>query len=188
MKYLEVEFKYKADNISLTSFTDFCKTKKPTSVVIASGYDYFYENIDDPDAFCRHRVGPDSNQLTFKRKLSDVNNFIRTERNVDLAASMSVEEISGLCDEFGYKYNTSIFKNCFVYKYDWYTFVYYICYDTDMIELGRFVEIEMSEDHAWNSEKEAWEELLLMEKICGKGLGVTAQSRIKRSLFEMFRK
>ncbi len=188
MNFKEVEFKYKADNISLTSFIEFCNKKDPKRVVIASGYDHFFHSVASEDAFCRHRMGPDMNQLTFKRKSVANNNFVRTEHNIDLTRDMTKEQIEALCSEFGYKFNTSIFKNCFVYNYDWYTFVYYICYDVDMKELGRFVEIEMSEDHNWTSENQAWNELLIVEKLCAKELGVSAQSRIKRSLFEMFRK
>lgn len=186
MKYKEIEFKYYADDISLTSFSAFCKAREPKKFLHASGYDHFYENETNAGAFCRHRSGPDMNELTFKRKTSDNNNFVRTERNISLNRTMSQEDIEGLCAEFGYKYNTSIFKNCFIYKYDWYTLVYYICYNKDMNELGRFFEIEMAEDAQWGGEKDAWNELVVMEKLC-KPLGVLPQSRIKKSLFELYK-
>lgn len=187
MKFKEIEFKYKAENISLSQFSEFCKKRVPVKTLIASGYDHFYERADESGSFCRLRVGPDSNQLTFKRKTVDGNNFVRTEHNIDLAAATSQEQIDALLAEFGYNYNTSLFKNCFVYQYDWYTFVFYVVYDTDMKELGRFVEIEMSEDYAWASEEEAYSQLLVLEKLC-KPIGVLPQSRIKRSLFELYKK
>lgn len=188
MKAKEVEFKYNAENLTLSDFTEFCAKHKPSfKFIMASGWDDFYENIKDPTAFCRHRHGPDANQLTFKRKLADSNNFIRTEHNMDMTDKMRPDQVSALCSEFGYKYNTTLFKNCFIYKFDWYTLVYYICYDKDMKELGRFFEIEMAEEHDWKDEQEAWNELVVLEKLA-KPLGVSPQSRVKRSLWEMYKK
>lgn len=185
----EVEFKYNASGISLEAFTKFCKERgKIKNYVLASGYDHFYAKSSDEDSFCRHRFGPDMNQVTFKRKTNDTNNFVRTEHNMNLKPEMEEAKVAALLSEFGYKFNTSIFKTCFVYQYDWYTFVYYICYNTEMQELGRFVEIEMSEDHAWENEEHTWNELLILEKLCKTSLGVTPQNRVKRSLYEMFKR
>lgn len=187
MKSLEIETKYNAEGISLTHFHEFCKERSPKTYVFASGYDYFYQSAADPDAFCRHRNGPDINQLTFKRKHTAGNNFIRTEHNLDLLESVPVSKVADLCSEFGYVYNTSIFKTCFIYVYQEYTLVYYICCNPEMKEVGRFVEIEMAEEHRWSSQDDAWKSLLVIEKLC-KPLGLTTQGRVKRSLYEMFRK
>lgn len=187
MKYKEIETKYNASEISLEDFIEFCEAREPNSQVIASGYDHFYDKEGDDTSFCRHRVGPDLNQLSFKRKTQDTNNFIRTEHNINLNGT-TVDQIEALCKDLGgYTYNFSIFKNCFVYKYDRYTLVYYVCYTKDLKELGRFVEIEMSEDGVWRNEDEAWMALRKIE-IQLKTLGVSANARIRRSLFEMFRK
>ena len=132
MNPVEIEFKYNAAEIALTAFTKFCQSHDPESFILASGWDYFYENTKNPDAFCRLRVGPDSNQLTFKRKLSDKNNFVRTEHNIDLAKSVSRPQIDALVSEFGYKPNTLLFKNCFIYQYARHIFVYYVVYNADM--------------------------------------------------------
>lgn len=186
MRFCEIEFKYYADNIKLSDFVEFCNDRKPEGQILVSGYDYFYEKPNE-DAFCRLRVGPDSNQLTFKRKLTSKNNFIRTEHNIDLESHITKDQITALCKEFGYMYNMTLFKNCFIYHYDWYTFVYYICYDENMKEIGRFVEIEMSEDHSWIDEQHAWNELIILEKTC-RELGISPQCRVKKSLFELFKK
>jgi len=186
MGHSEVEFKYNADDITLDIFTKFCRgLNKAPKVIYASGYDYFYASKGDVGAFWRHRVSPDSNLLTFKRKNNDKNNFVRVEVNLKLDLATSVDDVAALCDANRCPYQGSIFKNCFIYVYDWYTLVYYICYDQGMKELGRFIEIEMSEEHPWQSEQEAFEQLLVMEKLC-KPLGLTPQGRIRRSLFEMY--
>lgn len=187
MKFMEIEFKYDATGINFSKFTEFCKTLQPQSFIIASGYDRFYSNSKNTDCFCRHRTGLDMNQLTFKRKTSEKNNYVRTEHNLDLSVNMSEDQVAALCNEFGYTYNTSIFKTCFIYKYDWYTLVYYICYDTEMKELGRFLEIEISEEQDWSNEKNAFDELVVLEKLV-KPLGITSSARIKKSLYEMFKK
>jgi adenylate cyclase class IV len=188
MNFREVEFKYRADNIGLEAFVNFCTAFKGLKKTFsASGYDHFYDSPKDPGAFQRLRVGPDANQLTFKRKTEDANNFIRTEHNIDLAPTTSRENIEAYIAEGGFSYNTSLFKSCFVYEYTRHIFVYYVCYDTDMKETGRYIEVEMSEDYPWASESDAYEELTVLEKLM-KPLGITPQSRVKKSLFELYRK
>lgn len=186
IEFKEIEFKYKADDISLVAFTNFCE-RDEHKFILASGYDHFYSFKNDSESFCRHRVGPDKNELTFKRKTSDKNNFVRTEHNIQLDPRTTMDQIKALCKEFGYTHNTSIYKDCFVYKYPRYTFVYYICYNLDMKELGRFVEIEMEESYPWETEEQALNDMIELEKSFSQ-FGVSPQSRVKRSLFEMFRK
>lgn len=189
MKNTEIEAKYSAENITLTSFMQFCNARDPKAlkVIEADGFDYFYDSVKDPDAFCRHRVGADSNQLTFKRKTIAANSNIRTEINVELAPGTSPQLIANLLLELGYKFNVAIRKTCFVYFFDWCILSYYICYDNDLNELDRYMEIEANEDHPWSTEQEAWDAVVVMEKLC-KPLGLTPQMRIKRSLFELYRK
>lgn len=187
MKYREIEFKYRADDITLKDFTEFCKARGESAFITASGYDYFYDHAKDHTCFARHRVGPAFNQLTFKRKTTDKNNFVRTEHNIDLAMSVRPEQTQALCAEFGYRYNTSIFKNVFLYQFNTHTLVYYVCYDEKLKELGRFIEIEMSEDYDWLSEDHAMGELLELERAAYP-LGLSAQKRLRNSLFEMFKR
>lgn len=187
-KHLEIEFKYRADNMGLQTFVQFCEEFNGLREHLsASGYDHFYDNVKDPGAFQRLRLGPDSNQLTLKRKTEDTNNFVRTEHNIDLAPRTTREQIEAYIAENGYTYNTSLFKSCFVYKYDRHIFVYYVCYDLDMKEIGRFIEVEMIEEYPWASESDAYEELTVLEKLM-KPLGISPQNRVKKSLFELYRK
>lgn len=189
MKFREIELKYNAENIDFAEFEKFALERKPLKKVIAAGFDHFHANAKEKDSFCRHRVGPDGmNQLTFKRKDSGAtNNVTRTEHNLDLAPNVTTDQVKALCAEFGYKYNTSIFKTCFVYEYDWYIFVFYIVHDTSMKEVGRFLEIEAKEDYHWGSEQEAMAAIVSIERFA-KSLGITPQNRLKKSLWEMFRK
>lgn len=185
MKFREVEFKYRADGISLSDFVSFCESRTPKAYIEVSGYDHFFDKEGSDTTFCRYRKGPDIHQLTFKRKTAEWNNYTRTEHNIDLDPKVSRPQIEALLSEFRYKFNFSLFKSCFIYKYDWYTLVFYTCYNKDMNELGRFIELEMSEDKTW-AEGEAESELAVLEKLC-KPLGISPQARVKRSLFELFR-
>jgi hypothetical protein len=63
--------------------------------------------------------------------------------------------------------------------------VYYVVYDQDLVEQGRFIEIEMDEKFEWPSDEQAWNELIQHENKLSK-LGILPQARVKRSLFEMF--
>lgn len=188
MKFKEVEFKYRADEISLEKFVQFAKQNGPDKYIEASGFDYFYENPKDEAGFYRLRVGHDTYQLTYKQKTTAANNFIRHEDNLNMDRSNTTQpQIEAHIARHGYKHNTTIFKSCFIFKYDLYTLVYYVCYDTDMHELGRFVEIEMSEEHAWPSEQEAYNNLLVLEKLF-KCIGLVPQARVKKSLYELYKK
>lgn len=183
---IEVETKYRADEIALNEFTSYCESLKPLKNIIASGWDHFYDK-NGTEGFARHRIGPDFNQLTFKRKTTEANNFIRDEDNLDLLQPVSIKQVASFLSKFGYKHNTSIYKNCFIYKYPTYTMVFYVIYDEKIKEIGRFIEIEMSEESLWNDETEAWEALIEIEKGC-KGLGLSARGRMKKSLYELVTK
>lgn len=186
-KALEVEFKYNASEINLNSFKEFCMKREPDSYIMAAGHDHFYFKDQDPHGFYRYRVGAGINQLTYKKKTVTENNYIRIEHNIDLAEHVDRDQISSMCSDLGYKYNTTIFKNSFIYVYEYYVMAYYIVYDSDMKEIDRFLEIEMNEDFPWEDEKQAWGELVILERI-HKSLGISASKRIKESLFELYKK
>jgi adenylate cyclase class IV len=189
LKFKEVETKYSAENISLQDFVAFCEKHDEAylSKIEAAGFDHFYYSAKDPKAFYRHRIGPDLNQLTFKRKIQSDRNYIRTEHNINLEPTTPKEKVAALVSESGFEHNVTIFKSCFVYYFERVVLSYYVCYDSNMKEIGRFFEIEANEDYGWKTEQDAWGAVTVMEIVC-RPLGVTPQMRIKRSLFELFRK
>lgn len=184
MKFKEIETKYNAEDMPYSVFEEFCQSRNPDHFILASGYDHFYDKKGDSTSFFRHRMGSDMNQLTFKKKTEAKNNFVRDEFNCDV--SMTRDEVKAFVGALGYEYNTSIFKTCFVFSYDFYVLSYYICYSLDMKEMDRFVEIEMREDKDFGSDEDAWTHLLVLEKL-GKEIGLNPKGRIKRSLFEIYR-
>lgn len=188
MNDLEMEFKYDASKIPLRKFQLFCSEKAWQSKVTVSGKDTFYSSIKEDDGtFFRLRTTDDSNELTFKRKTVTENSFIREEHNVPLAPGASDVLVTNFLKSQGYKYDREIYKFNVVYFYEFFVLSYYICYDSNMVELDRFIELEINEKASWSSEADAWNYLLILEKTC-KVLGIRSQNRIKESLFEMYRK
>lgn len=180
---MEIETKYRADEIDLSSFMAYCQERGPDKYIMASGWDHFFDS-SKIEGFARHRVGADFNQLTYKRKTTDKNNYVRQEDNLDLLPSVTAAQVTSFLGKFGYKHNKSIFKNCFIYKYPTSTLVYYAIYSESLKEIGRFIEIEMAEDYAWTSENQAWQALLEIEKNCW-SIGLSPQGRMKKSLYEL---
>lgn len=179
----EIEFKYRADDNSLADFMTACESKHPLQHIIAAGWDHFYDNIKT-DGFARHRIGPNFNQLTFKRKTSDTNNYVRDEDNLDLLQAVTSKQVASFMSKFEFQHNKSIYKNCFIYKFHDHTVVFYVIYDETIKEIGRFIEIEMSEEPIWATEEDAWDALVNIEKDW-KHLGLNARSRMKKSLYEI---
>ncbi len=187
MKYKEIEFKYRADGVSLAQFCKEQLDSKPKNHFNVSGHDHFYAGPSER-SFCRLRIGPDMVQLTFKSPDSDKNNFIRTEVNVTLAPDTKKEAIDALMTGFGYTYNNTIFKTCFIFEFPQYIMSYYTVYDTNMTESGRFIEVELDESEDWESQEYAWAILRQLERNLTEDFGLTAQHRVKKSLFELYKK
>jgi adenylate cyclase class IV len=185
-KFLEIEFKYSAQKVALSRFNEVCRTLLPRSTKVSSGSDFFFNNPANPKAFCRHRFGGDINQLTFKKKLSGTN-YVRTEHNLDLKDA-DTADVEALCAEFGYKPSGTLHKTCVQHNYEDHTLVYYICFNDEMKEVGRFIEIEMKEDYPWESDSRAMEKLRFLERQLSsyKGLGIDESKRVMESLPEMF--
>lgn len=179
----EIEYKYNANSIKLSHFKSVCSQKSPIDVIEVSGADFFYKNTEKPETFYRYRFGPNKSELTFKVSKNN-DNVTRDEFNIEVKDA-NINTINAYLKALGYEYSGFIFKNCFIFQFDSYCVVYYICYDQEMQELGRFIEIEMKEDYPWFSVEEA-QGLLKMKEMSWKELGIGTLNREKRSLFQMF--
>lgn len=84
-------------------------------------------------------------------------------------------------------FNFKVYKICWIY---WLknnvVAVYYVTFDEDFRESGRFVELEADPRHEWASKEEAWDAVLSVEKELGK-LNITPQNRMRNSLYQLFR-
>ena len=189
-KFLEVEYKYNADDIDRIAFKDLAKSLNPTSFIYVESKDVYYALNENE--FLRHRLpaenkgGAEENrsELTFKKKQISQNNWTRIEVNlrVDLNDPWLV---SAFCEGLGYKKNFSIAKSCDIYFFDDADIVYYTVKDEDG-KYAHFLEIEANEDIGMTYEQsleavQKYEKLLLP-------LGITPQKRKRLSLWEMYRK
>lgn len=194
-EFSELEYKYKADDIGLKQFCDLMEELGYLFQITASSWDYYYTN--NSEDFIRLRESEKSPELTIKRKTQKENNWIR--REVDLPLSISrysrkaVEEFVNL---EGYEENFKIYKSCFIYIQNYTNYVYYIVYDEQMREKGRFIEVEVNKDkidqisNIDTKDQEANSPLQILknaEKELEK-LGITNKNRLKKSVFELFRR
>jgi adenylate cyclase class IV len=183
MLFKEIETKYYANDIGMDSFTKLVQPLNPEWMMVSSYDDYF---INDKDEFIRYRYHDSMGELTIKRKTIDANNITRTEVNIPTDGKSS-KAVWAFIDLLSYKHNFSIFKTCKIAFLEKVVLVYYVVYDKELNEKQRFIEIEANEKFSWPSEQEAWDEVLKYEKMF-EPLGITPQHRLRKSLYELFKK
>lgn len=194
LDHIEFESKYRVE-------TDVLMPMKILVEKMATFKDFIYaegpdEYFTKEDSFIRYRKeankGPDSRaELTMKIKPEGAkNNIIREEYNVRVDATPR-ETVVKLLTALGYKHNFTVMKSCFIYHMEDATLVYYSVADiTDgsLKTMNHFVEIEVSEEKIHNmTETEAWEVLTRYEKAL-EVVGLSPQKRLRKSLFEMYRR
>jgi adenylate cyclase class IV len=183
MHFKELETKYYADNIGMDDFIKLVQPLNPEWIMVSSYDDYF---TNDKDEFIRYRYHDHMGELTIKRKTTDANNNNRVEVNVPTDGK-SGASIQAFVDLLGYKKNFSIFKTCKIAFLEKAVLVYYVVYDENLNEKKRFIEVEAKESYNWASEEEAWATVVEYETMLAP-LGITPKNRLKKSLFELFKK
>jgi adenylate cyclase class IV len=184
MQFKELEFKYDAKDVSMDEFSLLIEKLNPNRWMIVSSYDEFFINKDGD--FIRYRFTDDRGELTIKRKTISANNFNRVEVNLPTSGK-NFAAVNEFCSLLGYRHNFGIYKTCKIAFFEKAVFVYYVVYDKELKELRRFIEVEANEDYSWNSEKEALDFIEGCEESL-KNLGITSKNRLRKSLFEMFKK
>jgi len=93
----------------------------------------------------RLRLG-EKPELTIKVQTTSTNNNNRIEIDLPLSESKSEDELlkiaASYCEQFGFYENFRIFKHCFIFFYEKVDIVYYVSYNEDMKEIGRYIEVE----------------------------------------------
>jgi adenylate cyclase class IV len=139
-----------------------------------------------------HGLDGDRKELTTKYKQSgSKNNIQREEKNIRVD-NVDEDTIMKFVSDLGYKLNFSIWKTCQIYNLDDATIVFYQVYDTTnggkATKVDTFVEIEVDEESiSLKTEKEAWAIIEKYEKIL-EPIGLSAKTRLRKSLFEMYRR
>ena len=186
--FLEIETKYEADNIDRLKFKELVNNLNPKNFVYIESTDVYY--VKGKDEFLRYRKSADNlkdkrAELTFKKKHSSSNNIVRTEVNLRVDSNKP-ETVDAFSQGLGYTQNFSVIKYCDIYNFHEVTLVYYIVKDVDIGKYSKFIEIEVSEELNLE-EPEAWEIIKRYEGILAP-LGISAQKRKRKSLFELYRK
>lgn len=182
----ELEFKYGADDIKMTKFVEFAQANNPVKRIEGSGWDYYYSGTGLPFEFLRYRAG-ECSELTIKMKNDEKNNNNRFELDLPLSTKVSLWMVEKFVSLFGFKENFRVFKYFDIYWFEKVDIVYYIIYNKDMNEVGRRVEVEARKDYPFKSAEEGTIEVKAMEQKMA-AIGITPQMRMKKSMWETFRK
>lgn len=188
LKFCEFEVKFKVEGDLIYEF------KKLVSQ-LEGCKDFVYVESDDiyyvkDNEFLRHRFSnfkkDKRSELTFKRKLNSDNNIKRVEYNVRVDNN-SIESIAGFAKELGFDRNFRISKIAHIYKFDDAVVPFYTVID-EQGKMAHFIEVEVNEELLENlTEAEAWVIIEKYEKLLVP-LGLTPQKRLRKSLFDMYRK
>jgi len=191
--FTELEYKYKADDVKLDSFIKLMESLNTKRRLDVSSWDFYY--VKDEFEFVRYRKSPITPELTIKRKVVTSNNWERVEVDIPLDPKRYTDEgvnkFLGLLD---YKPNFKIYKTCMIFWLDNVNYVYYIVYDENMKERGRFIEVEVNKEKVdyLNSPEGKFstghnaEGTLKFAAKALEDLGLSPQNRMKKSLFELF--
>lgn len=155
--------------------------------------EFIYLESDDiyyvkQNEFLRHRFDPKNldgrQELTYKRKINTNNNILRVENNVRVDTN-TLENVAAICENLGFNRNFKISKFVHIYKFADATLPFYTVID-DEGKMDHFIEIEVDEESLKDmTEDQAWEVVKKYETILTP-LGISAQKRLRKSLFEMY--
>jgi len=182
-EFKELEFKYDANSINLTDFLKLMQNLQPKIRKDVSSWDYYY-TCNNPEEFLRYRESKNP-ELTIKRKTKSSNNWDRIEVDLPLDENrIDKYKVDAFSKLLSYKENFRIYKTCFIFWFNDFNAVYYVVYDENMKEKGRFIEVEINKDRISNL-ADPFETLKQAENTL-LTLGPKPSNRLKRSLFEMF--
>lgn len=187
--FTELEYKYNADGKKFSEFEAMIEGLKEKygykKVQEVNSWDLYYERKEDD--FQRLRLG-DTPELTRKFKVQESNNWERVE--IDLPVRVPEKgKLENIVTKYigidGYKFKRKINKTCSIHWFELVNYVYYTVYDSELHELGRFIEIEINKDKVNELGDKAMDLLKEHEKNLAV-LGITPQNRMKKSLYETF--
>lgn len=185
---LEYEFKYLTNHIKLSDFKNVVNNLKPLKAEEVSSWDTYFVKEGSNDEFQRFRES-DKPELTKKVKLKAGNNFQRVESDLALDPKRAtLDQVRFHVGLDNYIQNFRIFKACTIFWFENVNVVYYTVLDEELNKLASYVEIEITKNRVKIlGEENAFDLLKNFEKNL-EPLGITPQHRLKRSLFEIYRK
>jgi adenylate cyclase class IV len=200
-EFIEWETKYRVEAHLLVVFKKIVSELPDIKrFLYVEGPDHYFTHPNfDENSFGRYRkpsFGLDGGRSEWTVKVKPKgakNNIQRTEVNWRVDKTKE-EDIFKMLELQGYKFNFSIVKNCHVMFFDDANVVFYTVYDTtegtSSTKVDHFVEIEVNEEKIRKeglTEDQAWNIISKYEKILAP-VGVTPQKRLRKSLWEMYRR
>ena len=189
LEFIEFETKYKMKPEDVHKFKRIVEEKfyDYNEFVYVESDDVYYVKGND---FLRYRYNPrnlnDRAELTFKTKLKESNNIIRKEVNLRVDGN-SPKVVKEMANALGYERNFKISKTVHIYKFEEVTLAFYSVIEENG-NTNHFMEFEVSEDEIVNYTKDYCWSIIRVHEEGFKPLGITARKRLKKSLFEMYRK
>ena len=191
-RFTEFETKYSTELVKLSPFKAIVESLPGLlEFTYAEGPDTYYTKPDG--SFGRYRAakyphGTKYAQWTLKFKpLGAKNNVSRLEYNWRVDGTPA-EEIHDGAIGMGFVFNFKINKVCHIYRFEECTLVFYSVREEGSTKEDYYMEIEITEETVHElTEDQAWEIIRKYEKIL-EPVGVNAQKRMRRSLFEMYKK
>lgn len=205
--YDEIEYKYKADNVSIKQFTRAMEdlrdvlgvyTSPETRRIIPTGYqsagswDIYYTNDEATSQFVRLRLDPVKPELTKKLKTTPHNSWHRIEVDLQLAPIVDgdIECVAHHVKKFltldGYKENFRIYKYCTIVYFAEVTFVHYCVFNDNMEKLGTFIEVEAHKN--LSGARSILNTSVFEASAYLKSWGIEPTAPLKSSLFEMYKR
>ena len=189
LEFAEFEVKFRVAGDSVYAFKALAE-KLPglLQFIYLESDDLYY--VKEGDEFLRHRFDKKNlagrQELTYKKKMKSANNIYRKENNMRCDDN-SIEGVADFCENLGFKWNFKISKYVHIYKFEDATLPFYTVID-EAGNMDHFMEIEVDEEKLKGmTEDQAWEVIQKYEKLLAP-LGITPQKRLRKSLFEMYRK
>lgn len=191
-KFTEFETKYTSDISQLSQFKAIAETLPDfLDFTYCEGPDTYLTKPDGSFGRYRKAKYPSDTkyaQWTLKLKPAGAkNNISRLEYNWRVDGTPSQEILDGAV-AMGFSFNFKINKSCHIYRFSECTLVFYSVKEEGVDKEDYFIEIEITEETVHElTEEQAWDIIRKYEKIL-EPVGVNAQKRMRRSLFEMYRK
>lgn len=189
LDFYELEYKYKADNISYPDFETIMNTLKIEKQDNISSWDYYFTDSKKQDeGFIRFRDSTISPELTRKIKTQQQNNFVRMEIDLPLdKTKINLKTITYFLQSIDYHENFRIYKNCQVFWLDSVNYVYYTVYGKEGNKLNCFIEVEVNKAKMHSLGMEQAQQILDKATKPLQNLGLSSQNRMKRSLYELYK-
>lgn len=189
LDFYELEYKYKADNISFSNFEALMNTLKVEKHDSLSSWDYYFtDNKKQDEGFIRFRDSSTTPELTRKIKTETSNNFSRIEIDLPLDKSkVNFKTIEKFLQSINYSENFRIYKSCQVFWLDTVNYVYYTVYGKEANKLNSFIEVEVNKSMMHSLGMEQAQNLLDKAAKPLQTLGLSSQNRMKRSLYELYK-